>query len=97
MIFVWVELIYIYIYRERERAGERIEQSRVGSMKKVFVKNSMSKRTKSVVFIYFASFIIKKNYYEVWINWNEVYGALSDYDKWNSSFIDYPIILGKFF
>ena len=37
------------------------------------------------------------NYYEVWINWNKVYGVLFDYDIKNYSFIDYPIILGKLF
>ena len=66
------EVIDIYIYRERERGREtaresereserenRVEQSRVGSRKKDFVKDSMLKRTKNVVFIYFASLIIK--------------------------------------
>ena len=56
-IYIYIYIcIYIYktynIYRERI---ERIEQSR----KKVFIKDSMSKRTKNVIFIYFAFLIIK--------------------------------------
>ena len=55
----------MYVYREG--VGERIEQSRVGSRKKVFVKDSMSKRTKNVVFIlYLLHFLdYQINYYEV--------------------------------
>ena len=65
------EVIDVYIYidkeRERESAVERIEQSKVGSRKKVFVKDSFSKRTKNVVFIlYLFRFLdYQINYYEV--------------------------------
>ena len=60
------EVFDIYILteseRERERESERenrVEQSRVGSRKNVFVKDSMLKRTENVAFIYFTSLIIK--------------------------------------
>ena len=48
VIYVICIYIHMYIYIERERGRERIEYSR----KKFFVKDSMSKRTKNVVFIY---------------------------------------------
>ena len=44
---------------DRERERERVRENRVGSRKKVFVKDRMLKRTKNVVFIYFTSLIIK--------------------------------------
>ena len=47
-IYIYILHIYIYIYILH-----------IYYRKKVFVKDSMSKRTKNVVFIYFASLIIK--------------------------------------
>ena len=47
-IYIYILHLYIYIYILH-----------IYYRKKVFVKDSMSKRTKNVVFIYFASLIIK--------------------------------------
>ena len=51
-IYIYILHLYIYIYIY-------IYILHIYYRKKVFVKDSMSKRTKNVVFIYFASLIIK--------------------------------------
>ena len=51
----WITYDHLYLIDIKYIERERIEQSR----KKVFIKESMSKYTKNVVFIYFASLIIK--------------------------------------
>ena len=50
LVFVYV---YVYVYRKK------------GSRKKVFVKGSMSKRKKNVVFYLFLFLDYQTNYYEV--------------------------------